>query len=66
VGNRIDRRLQPEPDFPKFKAKVLLINTVEDEANPPELVPVHKRMIFSGVATGAVVWLGGRGRLFTW
>jgi len=27
----------PEPDLPKIKAKVLLINTVEDVANPPEL-----------------------------
>jgi homoserine O-acetyltransferase len=25
----------PEPDLSKIKAKVLLINTVEDEANPP-------------------------------
>ena len=27
----------PEPDLPRIKAKVLLINTVEDIANPPEL-----------------------------
>ena len=34
----------PEPDLPKIKAKVLLINTVEDEANPPELGTVERAM----------------------
>jgi homoserine O-acetyltransferase/O-succinyltransferase len=34
----------PEPDLPKVKAKVLLINTVEDEANPPELGTVERAM----------------------
>jgi hypothetical protein len=33
----------PEPDLPKIKAKVLVINTVEDEANPPELGTVEAR-----------------------
>jgi homoserine O-acetyltransferase len=27
----------PEPDLPKIKTRILLINTVEDVANPPEL-----------------------------
>jgi len=34
----------PEPDLPKVKAKVLLINIVEDEANPPELGTVERAM----------------------
>ena len=34
----------PEYDLPKIKAKVLLINTVEDEANPPELGTVERAM----------------------
>jgi homoserine O-acetyltransferase/O-succinyltransferase len=34
----------PEPDLPKIKAKVLLINTVEDESNPPELGTVERAM----------------------
>jgi len=34
----------PETDLPKIKAKVLLINTVEDEANPPELGTVERAM----------------------
>jgi len=34
----------PEPDLPKIKAKVLLINTVEDVANPPELDTVERAM----------------------
>src|SRR6267378_3931484 len=34
----------PEPDLPKIKAKVLLINAVEDEANPPELGTVERAM----------------------
>jgi homoserine O-acetyltransferase/O-succinyltransferase len=34
----------PEPDLPKIKAKVLLINTVEDVANPPELGTVERAM----------------------
>src|SRR5262252_10607297 len=34
----------PEADLPKIKAKVLLINTVEDEANPPELGTVERAM----------------------
>src|SRR4029077_195859 len=34
----------PEPDLPKIKAKVLLINTVEDEANPPELGTIERAM----------------------
>ena len=34
----------PEGDLPKIKAKVLLINTVEDEANPPELGTVERAM----------------------
>ena len=33
-----------EPDLQKIKAKVLLINTVEDEANPPELGTVERAM----------------------
>jgi homoserine O-acetyltransferase len=32
----------PEGDLPKIKAKVLLINTVEDEANPSELGTVER------------------------
>jgi len=32
----------PEADLPKIKAKVLLINTVEDVANPPELGTVER------------------------
>ena len=34
----------PEPDLPKITAKVLLINTVEDVANPPELGTVERGM----------------------
>jgi homoserine O-acetyltransferase/O-succinyltransferase len=34
----------PEADLPKIKAQVLLINTVEDEANPPELGTVERAM----------------------
>ncbi|MBO0735752.1 MAG: alpha/beta fold hydrolase [Alphaproteobacteria bacterium] len=34
----------PEPDLPKITAKVLLINTVEDTANPPELGTVERAM----------------------
>jgi homoserine O-acetyltransferase len=34
----------PEPDLPKIKAKVLLINTVEDVAKPPELGAVERAM----------------------
>jgi homoserine O-acetyltransferase len=34
----------PEVDLPKVKAKVLLINTVEDVANPPELGTVERAM----------------------
>ena len=34
----------PEPDLPRIKAKVLLINTVEDIANPPELDTVGRAM----------------------
>ena len=34
----------PEGDLPKIKAKVLLINTVEDVANPPELGTVERAM----------------------
>ena len=34
----------PEANLPKIKAKVLLINTVEDVANPPELGTVERAM----------------------
>jgi homoserine O-acetyltransferase len=34
----------PEPDLDKIKAKVLLINAEEDEANPPELGTVERAM----------------------
>src|SRR5467141_1937634 len=34
----------PEPDLDKITAKVLLINTEEDEANPPELGTVERAM----------------------
>lgn len=34
----------PEADLPKIKAKVLLINTAEDTANPPELGTVERAM----------------------
>jgi homoserine O-acetyltransferase/O-succinyltransferase len=34
----------PEPDLDKIKAKVLLINTAEDAANPPELGTVERAM----------------------
>jgi homoserine O-acetyltransferase len=34
----------PEADLPKINAKVLLINTVEDVANPPELGTVERAM----------------------
>jgi homoserine O-acetyltransferase len=34
----------PEPDLDKITAKVLLINTAEDEANPPELGTVERAM----------------------
>jgi homoserine O-acetyltransferase len=34
----------PEPDLTRIKAKVLLINTVEDTANPPELNTVERAM----------------------
>jgi homoserine O-acetyltransferase/O-succinyltransferase len=33
-----------EADLPKIKAGVLLINTVEDVANPPELGTVERAM----------------------
>jgi homoserine O-acetyltransferase len=39
------RDYNPEPDLDKIKAKVLLINTVEDEANPPELGTVERAML---------------------
>jgi homoserine O-acetyltransferase/O-succinyltransferase len=35
---------RPEPDLPKIKAKVLLISTVEDFADPPELGTVERAM----------------------
>ncbi len=35
---------RPEPDLPKIKAKVLLINTVEDFADPAELGTVERAM----------------------
>ena len=38
------RDYNPEPDLDKIKAKVLLINTEEDEANPPELGTVERAM----------------------
>jgi homoserine O-acetyltransferase len=34
----------PEPDLDKIKAKVMLINAAEDEANPPELGTVERAM----------------------
>ncbi|HEY3911940.1 MAG TPA: alpha/beta fold hydrolase [Stellaceae bacterium] len=34
----------PEPDLDKITARVLLINTTEDEANPPELGTVERAM----------------------
>jgi homoserine O-acetyltransferase/O-succinyltransferase len=34
----------PEPELDKIKAKVLLINAAEDEANPPELGTVERAM----------------------
>ena len=34
----------PEADLPKIKAKVLLINSVEDVANPPELGTIERAM----------------------
>jgi homoserine O-acetyltransferase/O-succinyltransferase len=34
----------PEPDLDKITAKLLLINTAEDEANPPELGTVERAM----------------------
>jgi homoserine O-acetyltransferase/O-succinyltransferase len=34
----------PEPDLDKIRAKVLLINAEEDEANPPELGTVERAM----------------------
>ena len=34
----------PEPDLDKIRAKVLLINAAEDEANPPELGTVERAM----------------------
>jgi homoserine O-acetyltransferase len=34
----------PEPDLDKITARVLLINTAEDEANPPELGTVERAM----------------------
>jgi homoserine O-acetyltransferase len=36
------RDYDPEPDLDKIKAKVLLINTAEDVANPPELRTVER------------------------
>lgn len=38
------RDYNPEPDLDKITAKVLLINTEEDEANPPELGTVERAM----------------------
>jgi homoserine O-acetyltransferase len=38
------RDYNPEPDLHKIKAKVLLINAAEDEANPPELGTVERAM----------------------
>lgn len=38
------RDYNPEPDLHRIKAKVLLINTAEDEANPPELGTVERAM----------------------
>jgi homoserine O-acetyltransferase/O-succinyltransferase len=38
------RDYNPEPDLDKIKARVLLINTAEDEANPPELGTVERAM----------------------
>ena len=43
----------PEADLPKIKAKVLLINTVEDVANPPELNTVERAM--KGIHEGRYV-----------
>jgi len=43
----------PEADLPKIKAKVLLINTVEDVANPPELGTVERAM--KSIADGRYV-----------
>jgi homoserine O-acetyltransferase len=34
----------PEPDLPKIKARVLLINNVEDSADPPDLGTVERAM----------------------
>lgn len=34
----------PEPDLDKIRARVLLINAAEDEANPPELGTVERAM----------------------
>jgi homoserine O-acetyltransferase/O-succinyltransferase len=34
----------PEPDLDRIKARVLLINAAEDEANPPELGTVERAM----------------------
>ena len=38
------RDYNPEPDLDKITANVLLINTAEDEANPPELGTVERAM----------------------
>jgi homoserine O-acetyltransferase/O-succinyltransferase len=38
------RDYNPEPDLEKIKAKVMLINAAEDEANPPELGTVERAM----------------------
>jgi homoserine O-acetyltransferase len=38
------RDYNPEPDLDRIKARVLLINAEEDEANPPELGTVERAM----------------------
>src|SRR5487761_670757 len=38
------RDYNPEPDLDKIKARVMLINAEEDEANPPELGTVERAM----------------------
>jgi homoserine O-acetyltransferase len=43
----------PEPDLPKIKAHVLLINNVEDTADPPTLGTVERAM--QGIAHGTYV-----------
>jgi homoserine O-acetyltransferase len=37
LSRAASRLCSPEPHLPKIKEEVLLIDTVEDEANPPEL-----------------------------